>query len=92
MIKEIRTICDHYTADGLAVFPTGIAFTFWEQYLHLTWYLFLAIVIIGTAVLCVISVMVFNPWAAAMVSGGGCLCCRRRIALRIFRSQLLSYR
>ncbi|KAI6242942.1 Protein patched-like protein 1 [Aphelenchoides fujianensis] len=53
---------------GLSVFPTGIAFTFWEQYLHLSWYLFLAILIIGTAVLLVISITVFNPWAAAMVA------------------------
>ncbi|KAI6171989.1 Protein patched-like protein 1 [Aphelenchoides besseyi] len=68
MIKEIRAICDRYTEDGMAAFPTGIAFTFWEQYLHLSWYLFLAIVIIGTAVLLVISVTVFNPWAAAMVA------------------------
>lgn len=34
MIKEIRAICDQYTEDGLAVFPIGIPFTFWEQYLQ----------------------------------------------------------
>lgn len=27
MIKETRAICDRYTADGLAVFPSGLAFT-----------------------------------------------------------------
>ncbi|KAI6242632.1 Protein patched-like protein 1 [Aphelenchoides fujianensis] len=68
MIKEIRGICERYTREGLAVFPTGIAFTFWEQYLDLSWYLFMAIVIIGTAVFLVISITVVNPWAAAMVT------------------------
>lgn len=68
MIKEIRAICDRYTEEGLAVFPTGIAFTFWEQYLLLTWYLFMAIVTISAVVLVVISLIVFNPWVAAMVS------------------------
>jgi patched 1 protein len=68
MIKEIRAICDRYTEDGLSVFPTGIAFTFWEQYLLLTWYLFLAIMTIATAVLVIISLIVFNPWVAAMVA------------------------
>ncbi|CAD5211462.1 unnamed protein product [Bursaphelenchus okinawaensis] len=68
MIREIRAICEKYTAEGLPVFPSGIAFTFWEQYLHLSFFLFLAIVVIATAVLFVISLIVFNPWAAAMVA------------------------
>uniref|UniRef100_A0A915LIH7 SSD domain-containing protein n=1 Tax=Meloidogyne javanica TaxID=6303 RepID=A0A915LIH7_MELJA len=68
MIKEIRAICDRYTADGFPVYPTGIPFTFWEQYLQLTFYLFVSILTIATAVLLVISVIIFNPWAAAMVA------------------------
>uniref|UniRef100_A0A1I8B8P9 SSD domain-containing protein n=1 Tax=Meloidogyne hapla TaxID=6305 RepID=A0A1I8B8P9_MELHA len=54
MIKEIRAICDRYTSEGFPVYPTGIPFTFWEQYLQLTFYLFISIS--------------FNPWAAAMVA------------------------
>uniref|UniRef100_A0A183CG75 SSD domain-containing protein n=1 Tax=Globodera pallida TaxID=36090 RepID=A0A183CG75_GLOPA len=54
MIKEIRAICDRYSADGLPVYPSGIPFTFWEQYLKLTFYL--------------ISAILFNPWAAVMVA------------------------
>ncbi|KAI1727848.1 patched family domain-containing protein [Ditylenchus destructor] len=68
MIREIRKICDEYSDNGLPVFPIGIPFTFWEQYLHLTIHLFEAIVIIAIAVLAVISVIIFNPWAAAMVA------------------------
>ncbi|KAI1720235.1 patched family domain-containing protein [Ditylenchus destructor] len=68
MIREIRKICEEYSDNGLPVFPIGIPFTFWEQYLHLTIHLFEAIVIIAIAVLAVISVIIFNPWAAAMVA------------------------
>uniref|UniRef100_A0A0N5A2S4 SSD domain-containing protein n=1 Tax=Parastrongyloides trichosuri TaxID=131310 RepID=A0A0N5A2S4_PARTI len=67
MIKEIRGICDNYTDQGLPNFPSGIAFTFWEQYLHLRWHLFLAICTIAGCVFCVVSVIIFNPWAATMV-------------------------
>uniref|UniRef100_A0A0K0FYB0 Protein patched homolog 1 (inferred by orthology to a human protein) n=1 Tax=Strongyloides venezuelensis TaxID=75913 RepID=A0A0K0FYB0_STRVS len=67
MIKEIRLICDNYTDQGLPNFPSGIAFTFWEQYLHLRWHLFLAICTIAGCVFVVVSVIIFNPWAATMV-------------------------
>uniref|UniRef100_A0A1I7XEC2 SSD domain-containing protein n=1 Tax=Heterorhabditis bacteriophora TaxID=37862 RepID=A0A1I7XEC2_HETBA len=67
MIEEIREICDEYTEKGLPNFPTGLAFTFWEQYLSLRWNLFFAICIIAFAVFAVISLLMFNPWAAAMV-------------------------
>uniref|UniRef100_A0AC35U3X0 SSD domain-containing protein n=1 Tax=Rhabditophanes sp. KR3021 TaxID=114890 RepID=A0AC35U3X0_9BILA len=67
MIKEVRAVCDNYSVNGLPNFPSGIAFTFWEQYLHLSWHLFLAILTIAGCVFTVISVLIFNPWAAAMV-------------------------
>ncbi|MFH4977149.1 hypothetical protein AB6A40_003858 [Gnathostoma spinigerum] len=67
MIREVRKVCDSYADTGLPNFPSGIAFTFWEQYLHLRWHLFVAICVIATAVFLVISFLVFNPWAAAMV-------------------------
>ncbi|VDN24577.1 unnamed protein product [Gongylonema pulchrum] len=67
MIREIRSICDRYTDMGLPNFPSGIAFTFWEQYLYLSWNLFVAICVIACSVFIVISVLIFNPWAAVMV-------------------------
>ncbi|KHJ75732.1 hypothetical protein OESDEN_24652 [Oesophagostomum dentatum] len=67
MIEEVRAVCEQYTEKGLSNFPSGIAFTFWEQYLFLRWNLFCAICIIAFAVFAVISIMMFNPWAAAMV-------------------------
>ena len=35
MIVQIRDICDKFQEQGLPNFPTGIPFTFWEQYIHL---------------------------------------------------------
>uniref|UniRef100_F1KQC5 Protein patched 1 n=1 Tax=Ascaris suum TaxID=6253 RepID=F1KQC5_ASCSU len=67
MIKEIRAVCDQFAKEGLPNFPSGIAFTFWEQYLHLSWHLFLAICTIAASVFLVISILIFNPWAAFMV-------------------------
>ncbi|VIO93378.1 Patched protein homolog 1, putative [Brugia malayi] len=67
MVKEIRAICDEFTANGLPNFPTGVAFTFWEQYLHLSGNLFQAICVIAFAVFCVISIIICNPWAAGII-------------------------
>lgn len=67
MIKEIRKVCDDYAANGLPNFPSGIAFTFWEQYLHLSSNLLKAICVIALAVFFVISVIIFNPWAAGII-------------------------
>ncbi|TMS35883.1 hypothetical protein L596_003176 [Steinernema carpocapsae] len=67
MIKEIRAVCEKYHEMGVDSFPHGIAFTFWEQYLHLHYNLIKAIGVIALAVFCVISVLLFNPWAASCI-------------------------
>ncbi|CAJ0951468.1 unnamed protein product, partial [Mesorhabditis belari] len=67
MIKDIRQICDNFTDAGLPNFPQGIAFTFWEQYLHLSGNLLKAIALIAFAVFVVISLLLFNPWAAGTI-------------------------
>jgi patched 1 protein len=67
MIKEIRAISEKYAAQGLDNYPQSIAFTFWEQYLDLNWNLLKAIGVISFAVFCVISLLLFNPWAACCI-------------------------
>lgn len=52
---------------GVPNYPSGIAFTFWEQYLDLNWSLVKAIGVISIAVFVVVSVMLFSPWAAACI-------------------------
>ncbi|CAH1772357.1 unnamed protein product, partial [Owenia fusiformis] len=66
-IKQIRTICDTYVAKGLPTYPSGIPFTFWEQYLNLRFYLMLSLICVLGAVFMVITFILMNPWAAFMV-------------------------
>ncbi|XP_013398571.1 protein patched homolog 1 isoform X2 [Lingula anatina] len=66
-IEEIRKICDSYTNNGLAVYPSGIPFTFWEQYLHLRFYLLLALICVLGVTFLVITLVLMNPWAGFMV-------------------------
>ncbi|VDD89840.1 unnamed protein product [Enterobius vermicularis] len=69
MIKEIRAVCERFAAEGLPNFPSGVAFTFWEQYMHLSSNLMRAIGVIALSVFCVISFILLNPWAAAIIVG-----------------------
>ncbi|XP_064605910.1 protein patched homolog 1-like [Liolophura sinensis] len=66
-IKEIREICDTFTEKGLPNYPSGIPFTFWEQYLHLRFYLLMALLCILGVTFVVICFCLMNPWAAAVV-------------------------
>ncbi|KAG1667437.1 Protein patched 1 [Nymphon striatum] len=64
MIKQVREVCDKFEALGLPNFPTGIPFTFWEQYIGLRFYLGIALAISLVAVFVVVTVVLLNPWAA----------------------------
>jgi patched 1 protein len=66
-LQEIRAISENYTLAGVPNHPSGIAFTFWEQYLDLNWNLVKAISVISIAVFIVVSIMLFSPWAAACI-------------------------
>ena len=66
-IKEVREICDTFQDKGLPNFPHGIPFTFWEQYIGLRFYLFLALAAALAAVFLVISILLVSPWAAAII-------------------------
>uniref|UniRef100_A0A0K0E695 SSD domain-containing protein n=1 Tax=Strongyloides stercoralis TaxID=6248 RepID=A0A0K0E695_STRER len=67
MIKEVRAICSRYTELGIDNFPSGIAFVFWDQYLNLNITILKAIGIITFAVFIVITILLFNVWAAACI-------------------------
>uniref|UniRef100_A0A0N4Z9N8 SSD domain-containing protein n=1 Tax=Parastrongyloides trichosuri TaxID=131310 RepID=A0A0N4Z9N8_PARTI len=67
MIKEVRAICVRYTELGVDNFPSGIAFVFWDQYLNLNVTILKAIGIITFAVFIVITILLFNFWAAACI-------------------------
>lgn len=66
-IEEIRKICHKFQERGLPNFPTGIPFIYWEQYIGLRFYLLLAFLCVLLTVFLVLSVILFNPWAASIV-------------------------
>ncbi|XP_076353489.1 protein patched-like isoform X1 [Tachypleus tridentatus] len=66
-IEDIRMLCQKYEEKGLPNFPTGIPFVFWEQYIGLRFYLSLALICVLTAIFLVVSVILVNLWAAAIM-------------------------
>lgn len=67
-IEEIRAICDTYVELGLDNYPTGVIFTFWEQYLNITEYLLISLAIVVGAVFLILTFMLMNPLAALLVT------------------------
>jgi patched 1 protein len=65
-IRQIRLICQKFEERGLPNFPSGIPFTFWEQYLHLRSWISVGLVCILAAVFLAISLLMMNPWIAAI--------------------------
>ncbi|KAF2349112.1 Sterol-sensing domain, partial [Trinorchestia longiramus] len=67
MITQVRLICEKFNEQGLPNFPKGIPFTFWEQYIHLRFFLVLSLVSVVVGVFLIVSVLLLNAWAAAVV-------------------------
>ncbi|KAI6171353.1 SSD domain-containing protein [Aphelenchoides bicaudatus] len=68
VVKEIRSICDNYTRNGLNVFPTGISFTFWDQYLLLNWNVKVAIFAIFVSSLVVMLLVACDFWVVVWMT------------------------
>ncbi|XP_037068599.1 LOW QUALITY PROTEIN: protein patched homolog 1-like [Pollicipes pollicipes] len=66
-IEQVRRICRRFEARGLPNFPSGVPFTYWEQYVSLRFFLALALLCVFVAVFVVISVVLMNVWAAGVV-------------------------
>ncbi|KAJ8316305.1 hypothetical protein KUTeg_006319 [Tegillarca granosa] len=66
-IIAIRSICDTYSNKGLPNYPSGIPFTFWEQYINLRFYLMLAILCVLFVTFVVLTIVLMNPWLASIV-------------------------
>lgn len=68
-MNEIREICRKFEALGLPNYPTGIPFTFWEQYVNLFFYQILAHLIVYAGIFLVITIFFLNLWSGALVVG-----------------------
>ena len=66
-IEEIRTICNRFEDKGLPNFPTGVPFTYWEQYVRLRFYLLSAVVVVLAAIFLAICLFLVNVWAAFLI-------------------------
>lgn len=71
LITQVRELCQRFEARGLPNFPSGIPFVFWEQYQSLRQNLYLAVFCALGIVFLIVSVVLFNVWAAALVVFGG---------------------
>nr|KAI8754123.1 protein patched-like protein 1-like [Biomphalaria glabrata] len=67
VITEIRKICDDFSSKGLPNFPSGVPFTFYEQYINLRFYLMLSLICVLVVTFVVLTVVLMNPWIAAIV-------------------------
>ena len=65
--QEIRGICDQFSDLGLPNFPSGVPFTFYEQYINLRFYLMLSVLCVLLVSLVVLTVVLMNPWLALIV-------------------------
>ena len=66
-IEEIRDICDTFQERGLPNYPSGIPFTFWEQYINLRFYLMLSLICVLGAIFIVLTLVLVNPWISIIV-------------------------
>ncbi|KAH9499847.1 Protein patched 1 [Bulinus truncatus] len=67
VITEIRSICEEFSKKGLPNFPSGVPFTFYEQYINLRFYLMLSLICVLVVTFIVLTVILMNPWIAAIV-------------------------
>lgn len=68
MITQVRQVCAKFEEQrGLPNFPTGIPFTFWEQYINLRMWLLLAIASILAAAFIMTSILMMSPWIGIIV-------------------------
>ena len=52
---------------GLPNYPSGVPFTFWEQYVNLRWYLTVCLLAVLGVVFVVVSLVFLNPWTGFLV-------------------------
>lgn len=66
-IEKVRSICNNFTSLGLASYPNGYPFLFWEQYISLRHWLLLAISVVLACTFFVCAVFLLNPWTAGII-------------------------
>ena len=65
--QNVRAICDKFSEEGLPNYPSGVPFTFWEQYISLGAQILTAIGVALVVSFLVMAAMLFNICAAAII-------------------------
>lgn len=66
-IESVRAICGNYSRQGLASYPNGYPFLFWEQYVSLRHWLLLSISVVLACTFLVCALFLLNPWTAGII-------------------------
>ncbi|XP_069481804.1 protein patched homolog 1 isoform X2 [Ambystoma mexicanum] len=66
-IEKVRAICNNYSSLGVASYPNGYPFLFWEQYIGLRHWLLLSISVVLACTFLVCALFLLNPWTAGII-------------------------
>ncbi|KAK4807185.1 hypothetical protein QYF61_024305 [Mycteria americana] len=66
-IKKVRAICNNYASLGIASYPNGYPFLFWEQYIGLRHWLLLSISVVLACTFLVCALFLLNPWTSGII-------------------------
>ena len=66
MIEDVRNVCNRFEDRGLPNFPTGVPFTFWEQYINLPFWLLVTFGAVLAAVFLLTSFLLWSFWVGVI--------------------------
>ncbi|XP_058718170.1 protein patched homolog 1-like isoform X4 [Poecile atricapillus] len=66
-IKNVRAICNNYAGMGIASYPNGYPFLFWEQYIGLRHWLLLSVSVVLASTFLVCALFLLNPWTSGII-------------------------
>ena len=94
VINWVRGLINSVEAESdVAAYPNGYPFTFWQQYISLRFWLFISLACVILAVFLVLSLILLNPWAAAIMVryiANICHICAQSVELLKIEYQALS--
>lgn len=66
-IQDVRAVCSRFENLGLPNFPTGIPFTYWEQYIRLRFYMMMALLAVLAGIFFSTSVLLCSLWTPMII-------------------------
>lgn len=67
LISAVRAVCEHFGERGLANYPSGIPFIFWEQYMELRPSLYIIVGLMLLMALVYVAILLLSMYAAVLV-------------------------